>query len=167
MISFGYVILSHSGHWSHLILCTKKREGLLWQIARKTAFVQRVFSCLFLPFLYALGSKPTNFMSTIILLDNPDINDQIISPPKFKDFKNKEGNYMGIQMSQNFPPDFVMIISERRHCYSLSLSQPKNFQICIRLRYIRSFCSNLPTIFGVSVFFALYLDFTIIAKTVC
>ena len=61
-------------------------------------------------------------MSTIILLDNPDINDQIISPPKFKDFKNKEGSYMGIQMSQNFPPDFVMIISERPNCYSLSLS---------------------------------------------
>ena len=60
-------------------------------------------------------------------------------------------------MSQNFPPDFVMITSERSHCYSLS----------IRLRYIKSFCSNLPTIFGVSVFFALYLALAIIAKTVC
>ena len=47
-------------------------------------------------------------------------------------------------------PDFV-ITNARPHYYSLSLSQAKNFQISIRLRYIRSLCSNLPTIFRVCV----------------
>lgn len=49
---------------------------------------------------------------------------------------------MGLQMSQNFPSDFVMITSERPHYFSLSLSQAKNVKISIRLRYIRSFCST-------------------------
>ena len=73
----------------------QKKRGIALADCEKDCIWLACVQPVFLPFLYALGSKPTNFMSTIILFDNPDINlinDQFISPPKFKDFKNKEGD---------------------------------------------------------------------------
>ena len=70
----------------------EKKRGIALADCEKDCIWSASFQLLFLPFLYALGSKPTNFMSTFILFENPDIHDQFISPPKFKDFKNKEDN---------------------------------------------------------------------------
>ena len=43
--------------------------------------------------------------------DNPEISHQFISPLTFKDIENKDGNKMGLQISQIFPQTLCLQVS--------------------------------------------------------
>ena len=115
----------------------EKRGGLLFPIARKKNLISVRSSAQFCyHFCIHLGPSPQISCRPLFCLTIPIlINDQFVLPLRFRDFKNKGGNKMGLQMSQKISPDLV-ITSDRPRYYSLLLSQAKNFQISIRLRYI-------------------------------
>ena len=71
MISFGYVILSHRGHWSHLKLCRKKEGGLLWQNARKKNLISVRLAAFVYYFGMHLGPSPQILCRPLFCLTIP------------------------------------------------------------------------------------------------